>query len=567
MNEEHGTIKKSKVPPAAILGAAVFALGLTMFLLPRKEVLPEVKSVEVKRGELRRTVTGTGQAQSENTRPVHFKMGGTVEEVMVKVGDLVLPNQVLATLDGSATRRAIQNAAVSVNTAEVELQRARNEVARTQADAERARSEVSKASAAVENARGDLRRAEAEAARGQGDVTKAELDVQRAREEVNRVIAAGADAARERKRNINNATLALEGARAALQSATARLDLQQSLYNVGTAAAAEVDAARRERDDAQRNVTQAQNNLSAAQASGSNSAQVAEAQARTNLLTAETNLRQIRSAVANTPVVVQAKAALNNALAGVSAAQSGVKQANIAVQQAQVGVRSAENNLRNARNHMQYAQEDAGKYQLVAPTGGVVAAVNVRAGDPAVGDKPAVALADPNNLYLDIPFNETRATDLKIGQEATIEFDALPNNKYSGQVARIDPVAQSAGQTSRVNARIALSGNDNKDVKLGYTALVTVTTHTEPSALLLPQEAVEDGKVWLLRAAGDDVFTASKLSLVVGERDANNVSVTGVKENDLVISPFPTADSIAEGARVRLKKEGDEKASKEGAKP
>src|SRR5438552_4041353 len=79
---------------------------------------------------------------------------------------------------------------------------------------------------------------------------------------------------------------------------------------------------------------------------------------------------------------------------------------------------------------------------LVAPFAGTVAAVNITAGGVA-GTGTAVTLADLSALHVDVNVSETELPKLKLGQPASISFEALPDVVLNGVVESIAPTPTS----------------------------------------------------------------------------------------------------------------------------
>jgi HlyD family secretion protein len=284
-------------------------------------------------------------------------------------------------------------------------------------------------------------------------------------------------------RQANSAGAALEAARAALTDAERSLAVQRDLLVAGAVSQQEVRTAQLARDDAARKLGTAQNDLSYARSRGN------------------------------------------------QGGAAGISQARAALETARVRVQNLERTL-----------EDAA---LRAPTGGVVSSVNVTTGNPAPGDQAAVEITDPARLYLEVPFDETRAADLRVGQPATIRFDALPSRDLGGAVDRVEPVARTSGQVASVLVRLRLQ--DVRGVKPGFTGSATVTTRRLRNAVTVPLETttLEGGqtRVWRVTPGeaqgGRLTGTARPVTVTIRERNASTAAVQGVKAGDLIVTPSP----------------------------
>ncbi len=310
------------------------------------------------------------------------------------------------------------------------------------------------------------------------------------------------------ERQRQNAAWALEGARSALEGAERTLGVQRELLRIGGVSRQDLQTAQTARDEAARRLAAAQADLAYARARGG-----AEGQA----------------------AVTQARAALESA--------------RVRVQNLEAGLVDAE---------------------LRAPTGGVVSAVNVSAGNPVPATQAAVEITDPARLYLEVPFDETRASDLRVGQPASVQFDALPRS-LRGTVHRIEPVARSSGQVASVLVHIRLPGA--RDVKPGFTGTATVTTRRLEDAVILPLETTDTAgagegertRVWRVTPnpgqggqGSGGLGVVRPLSVTLRERNASSAAVQGagaaqqIRAGDLIVTPAPGELKAGDTVRYTL---------------
>jgi HlyD family secretion protein len=115
-------------------------------------------------------------------------------------------------------------------------------------------------------------------------------------------------------------------------------------------------------------------------------------------------------------------------------------QARLAAVQAGAGaaeVRAAEAGIRAAQARL--AGVDAQRERLVlrSPLTGTVAAVNVRVGETASAGMPLVTVVREDPLDLRIYVPEADVGKIKLGDEATVKVDGLPDDEFSGKVVAI----------------------------------------------------------------------------------------------------------------------------------
>lgn len=190
--------------------------------------------------------------------------------------------------------------------------------------------------------------------------------------------------------------------------------------------------------------------------------------------------------------IAQAQAQLDQLLAGPTQVQ--LEQAELAVAQAQLALDQAKTRLARA--------------ELRAPIAGIVSAVNIRVGEPAVAGVPAVVLLDADRFRLEVTVNEVDVARLAVGQPVKVAVEALPDTPLTGRVERIAPV--SVVQSGAVNyvVRILLDETEAR-LRAGMSATVEVTVARVTNVVLAPNWAIrrdrQTGQAYLSVQRGDEL--------------------------------------------------------------
>ncbi|MEU8382347.1 HlyD family efflux transporter periplasmic adaptor subunit [Streptosporangium sp. NPDC048865] len=100
-----------------------------------------------------------------------------------------------------------------------------------------------------------------------------------------------------------------------------------------------------------------------------------------------------------------------------------------------------------------------------------------------------VDLADTRRLELVGAFTETDVTKLKVGQTASIGFDALTGVTASGKVTRIQPTATTSNNVVQYPVTISFT-EVPKEVRLGQTATVGVVVGRAEDVLAVPSTVI-----------------------------------------------------------------------------
>ncbi|MEU4700839.1 efflux RND transporter periplasmic adaptor subunit [Nonomuraea dietziae] len=152
----------------------------------------------------------------------------------------------------------------------------------------------------------------------------------------------------------------------------------------------------------------------------------------------------------------------------------------------------AESGLAKAQAAMEQAADAVRGTRIVAPASGTVLSVAGAKGD-TVGTGAFIILGDLDELHVQALFTESDVNSLRLGQQAAITLATRQGEWYSGTVTHLAPTATTTGRLVRYAVTITFD-DPPKDLLLGQTATVTVTTGEADDALYVPAQAVKTGK-------------------------------------------------------------------------
>src|SRR5580704_14298698 len=109
-----------------ILGSFVVIALLTFYFYHGLSKRPAFADFTVKQTDVTQGLTESGTVQAAQTLMLSFQTAGSVSAVPVEVGDEVQQGQVLAQLDSSSARAAVDQAQAAVDTAQANYQKLRN---------------------------------------------------------------------------------------------------------------------------------------------------------------------------------------------------------------------------------------------------------------------------------------------------------------------------------------------------------------------------------------------------------------------------------------------------------
>jgi HlyD family secretion protein len=462
---------------------------------------PAISTGTVTRGDLVISASGSGTLVPARETAVGFQSGGTVKEVLVKLGDVVEAGQTLATLDDADLREAVTQAEINLRLAQISLDDL------TQAADP---GEVAAAQASVASAKASL--AKLTAAPDSQALLAARESLKSAQKQLNDLLA-GPDPT-----DVKTAQYALENAKNSLWSQQISRDAA-----CGKDDHVACDQAQASVGNADANVRKAQEELDTVLAGPTATeisdarAKVASAQSSLNTLLEKPSADELAAAEAG---VTKAQDDLDALLKGASAGD--LEKAKLSVQQAQMSLDGATRNLAEA--------------MLTAPISGTVTSLTAQAGD-TVGSTAIITLSDLANPELQFFVEETDMASAVPGNAVNIVFEALPDYTYPGKVLSVEPVLVSESNTTAVKAlaSIDLSAHPFK-VLSGMNADVEVVAGQARNALLVPVDALRElatdqYAVFVIQPDGQQVLRPVQ----VGLKDLVNAEIlSGVQEGETV---------------------------------
>jgi RND family efflux transporter MFP subunit len=145
--------------------------------------------------------------------------------------------------------------------------------------------------------------------------------------------------------------------------------------------------------------------------------------------------------------------------------------------------------LENAQLALKTAEDNLASTRLIAPISGTLMTFDVTVGNNADTSTTAT-IADLSQPFIQVYLDPTDWNNVKVGKDAEIIFDSLPDLKFTGKVTEVDPGLYTSGNTSVIRALVQLDPTDGFDLPLGSTAAVDVIGGRADNALLVPIEAL-----------------------------------------------------------------------------
>ncbi len=211
-------------------------------------------------------------------------------------------------------------------------------------------------------------------------------------------------------------------------------------------------------------------------------------------------------------------------------------------------VASAQAQIDAAQASLQSAQDAYSNTIISAPFSGQIGTLNFANGY-TVASSDVIATLITHEQYAQISLNEVDVAKVRLGQKATLTFDALPDLTMSGTVTQIDSIGTVSSGVVTYNVRIAFDVQ-NASIKPGMSVSASIITTVAQQALIVPSGAIKmTGNTSVVQVL-DGVATGTPITGPVSSatpprtvmvqtglsNDSDTQITSGLQEGDLVVT-------------------------------
>ncbi len=535
-----------------IFGGGYYFYGkLTTTAVPPRYVLAQVQ-----KGTLVSSVTGSGQVSASNQTNVQAQVSGVVSQILVANNQAVKKGQTLIRLDTINDERSVRNAQANLDNAQLSLQTllapaSTSSVLQSQQTAIQSQQNY-------ENSQNNL---VSDYGNAYNDVSNAFIDLPGVMTGLNNVIY---------NMTINKSQWDIDvyanmisgwapntpqfeqSSIASYQSALSAYnqslaDFKNSTINSSTST---IESLLAETNTALRTISVANSNLKNFLDLVNNTLQANNSKVPSQLTLDETSVQgYIATVNSHIATIIQIQNSIQSDKNSIISGKISVEQSDAAYQQLQSGptqlqIQQQQLAVTQAENALSDAKENLNNDYITAPFDGVVTNITARAGQPASG---TLAVLVSNAQLAQATLNEVDVVNVKLGQQATVTFDALPNITLTGKVVEVDTLGTVVQGVVSYNAQVALD-IPNPDVKPGMSDTVSIITGVKQDVLLVPNEAVKsqgsNQYVQVLELPQGETLSAQGVTSAVAP--ANQPVQTGISNDTMT----EITSGLAEGQYV-----------------
>jgi RND family efflux transporter MFP subunit len=183
---------------------------------------------------------------------------------------------------------------------------------------------------------------------------------------------------------------------------------------------------------------------------------------------------------------------ISNSKQSVASSDVAVKEKTLILQELKEGadeidLKTQQLNVQQRQNSLLKARQVLADYTIRASFDGIISDVTIKVGETATG---TVGTLVTKQKIAEISLNELDVAKVKLGQKATLTFDALEDLSITGQVAEVDQAGTANQGVVSYTVKIALDTQDD-NIKSGMTVSADIITDVRQDVLLVPSSSVK----------------------------------------------------------------------------
>ena len=195
-----------------------------------------------------------------------------------------------------------------------------------------------------------------------------------------------------------------------------------------------------------------------------------------------------------------AEVSLNEMLSAPDTEEVAIKrlQVEAAQQSLELAEQSLELNkqsLELAKQSLETTRKQLDEATITAPFDGIIASVYAEEGDvispPTMAPQIVAHLIDPSSMELNVEVDEIDVIEVKPGQRAIIEVDALPTLPIEGKVSFISLTPKEEGSVIVYDVKIDFDVAEGIGLRAGMSATADIVIAERNNVLLVPDRAIK----------------------------------------------------------------------------
>ena len=213
----------------------------------------------------------------------------------------------------------------------------------------------------------------------------------------------------------------------------------------------------------------------------------------------------------------------------IKVAESQLEAAELQLEVIELQIETAEQAITEAQKQLDWAT-------ITTPFDGTITSVNVDEGDTVLATEIIVHLIDLTSMELNVEVDEIDIAEVKPGQKAITEVDALPALQLEGEVTSISLLPEVEAGVVMYEVKIAFDAPLDFELKVGMSADTDIIINERKNVLLVPNRAITQDSQGnpVVNVVVDDEI--EERPVVTGISDGYDTEfVVGLNEGEVVV--------------------------------
>ena len=165
-------------------------------------------------------------------------------------------------------------------------------------------------------------------------------------------------------------------------------------------------------------------------------------------------------------------------------------------------------------------------------------------GQYIAANTPVFWISCDGRLRVSAEIDEEDVALVRPGERVLIRADAFPDRVFEGQVTSVTPKGDPVGRSYRVRIKLP----SDSPLQIGMTTEVNIISRNDPYALLIPETAIADGRVSVVKDG-----KARPVSVVQGAKSGDWIEILrGLTRSDVVVANASDVPKSGKLSRVEL---------------
>ncbi len=192
------------------------------------------------------------------------------------------------------------------------------------------------------------------------------------------------------------------------------------------------------------------------------------------------------------------------------------------------------------------------KLSITSPFAGIVTSKTIEVGETKQPGAPLFAVADPRDIYIEAPIDESESAKVREGQKVRLYPDAYLGETFFGVVSEVRPTIEASKEVSRANTIEVRPESSPRPLRLGMSVDVEVLTGRKEEALQVPSSAVmeREGQKFVYVVRGGKIVR-SDITTGISNWDRTEI-LTGIAPGNAVVTSLEIRDLVP-GSRVGIR--------------